>query len=592
MSTIPRSRSHAGPSLRLSILMTAIVVVALVSSCSAASPGSETATSATPEQLVERALRHELSGDIDQRNRLLEEALLKAPDSQPARWHTGQVRYRDAWTSIDDVPVLSRSDPRYQEYLRIRSGYRETASGQMELATWCGKRRLDDQARAHLTRALQLDPDHVQAHRKLGHRRMAGEWIPEQEFQQLRERERVWQRNLSKWKPKVHHLRQELIGDIARHRKRAKRRLLEIGDPAAIPALEFFLSATSEEEALLLVDVTDNITDHAASRSLARQAVLSEWRPVRLAAAKKLRSRAWEAFVPQMLDTMFSPLQLHSQMEPGGNATLICRQLIFREGYRVKQEMTLDSVLRRPSMIATLIGTEGLARRGQQMLAERQWALSLQNGRSHVWNWRLADVLNVVTDQQLSSRPRVWWEWWDQYNETRTGEKPVQRGYRTETWMLVHSCFAAGTPVWTTDGPRPVEKIQVGDMVLSQDPESGELCYKPVLRATEASAAELVTVQVGEESFDCTGGHLFWSVGEGWSKARELAPDTALHAVRGTARVEPVRVEAVQPGPTKPTFNLVVADFNTYFVGRQKILVHDVTPQEPTTTVLPGLKEL
>ncbi len=587
MSTIPRSRSHAGPSLRLSILMTAIVVVALVLPCSAASPGSETSLSATPEQLVETALRHELSGNIDQRNRLLEEALLQAPDSQPARWHSGQVRYGDAWTSIDDVPVLSRSDPRYQEYLRIRSGYRETASGQMELATWCGKRRLNDQARAHLTQVLQLDPDHVQAHRKLGHRRMAGEWIPEQEFQQLRERERVWQKNLSKWKPKVRYLRQELIGNGAGQRKRAKGRLLEIREPAAIPALEFFLSATSEEEALLLVEVTDNMTDHAASRSLARQAVFSEWQPVRLAAAKKLRGRVWEAFVPQMLDTMFSPIQLHSQMEPGGNGTLIYRQLIFREGYRVKQEMTLDSVLGRGGLTAPVkFFDEGLALRGQQMLAQRRWELALHNGPSRAWNWRLAVVLNVVTDQQLSSRPQVWWDWWDRYNETLTGEKPAQRGYRSEQWIVI-SCFAAGTPVWTTDGPKPVEQIQVGDMVLSQNPNSGELCYKPVLRATERSAVELLTVQIGDQLFDCTGGHLFWSVGEGWSKARELAPETALHTVRGTARVE-----AVQPGPTKPTFNLVVADFNTYFVGQQKILVHDVTPREPTTTLVPGLKEL
>lgn len=589
MSMILRSRSHAGLSLWLSVLMTAIVVVALASSCSAASPGSETATSATPEQLVETALRYELSGNIEQRNRLLEEALLQAPDSEPARWHSGQVRYRDAWTSIDDVPVLSRSDPHYQEYVRIRRGYRETASGQMELATWCQKRRLDDQARAHLTRVLQLDPNHVQAHRKLGHRLMAGAWIPQQEFQQLRERERTWQKNLSKWKPKVRYLRQELIGDIARQRKRAKTRLLEIRDPAAIPALESVLSATSKEEALLLIEATDNITDHAASRSLARQAVFSEWRPVRYAAAEKLRDRAWETFVPQMLDTMFLPMQSRSETEPGANGTLIYRQLLFREGYRVKQEMMLEALLVPRGELATVeLAAGDLPMQGQQMIAQRQWSLSLQNGRSQEeWNWQLATTLNVVTDQQLSSRPQVWWDWWDRYNETLTGEKPLQRGYRSERWIVFTSCFAAGTPVWTTDGPRPVEQIQVGDMVLSQDPDSGELCYKPVLRATERSAIELLTVQVGDQSFDCTGGHLFWSVGEGWSKARELTPDTALHSVRGI-----VRVEAVQPGPTKPTFNLVVADFNTYFVGQQKILVHDVTPPEATTTVVPGLKEL
>ena len=37
--------------------------------------------------------------------------------------------------------------------------------------------------------------------------------------------------------------------------------------------------------------------------------------------------------------------------------------------------------------------------------------------------------------------------------------------------------------------------------------------------------------------------------------------------------------------------NLVVADFNTYFVGQRKILVHDVTPRRPTTSIVPGLKQ-
>jgi hypothetical protein len=34
--------------------------------------------------------------------------------------------------------------------------------------------------------------------------------------------------------------------------------------------------------------------------------------------------------------------------------------------------------------------------------------------------------------------------------------------------------------------------------------------------------------------------------------------------------------------------NLVVADFNTYFVGQAKILVHDNQPRSPTRAVVPG----
>ena len=37
------------------------------------------------------------------------------------------------------------------------------------------------------------------------------------------------------------------------------------------------------------------------------------------------------------------------------------------------------------------------------------------------------------------------------------------------------------------------------------------------------------------------------------------------------------------------TYNLVIADFNTYFVGESGILVHDNTARRPTQAVVPGL---
>jgi hypothetical protein len=37
-------------------------------------------------------------------------------------------------------------------------------------------------------------------------------------------------------------------------------------------------------------------------------------------------------------------------------------------------------------------------------------------------------------------------------------------------------------------------------------------------------------------------------------------------------------------------FNLVVADFNTYFVGKAKLLVHNNAPRNATATHVPGLR--
>jgi len=48
-----------------------------------------------------------------------------------------------------------------------------------------------------------------------------------------------------------------------------------------------------------------------------------------------------------------------------------------------------------------------------------------------------------------------------------------------------HECFVAGTPVWTVSGPVAIEKIRVGDLVLSQALDTGELAFQPVLQTTQ-----------------------------------------------------------------------------------------------------------
>jgi hypothetical protein len=45
----------------------------------------------------------------------------------------------------------------------------------------------------------------------------------------------------------------------------------------------------------------------------------------------------------------------------------------------------------------------------------------------------------------------------------------------------------------------------------------------------------------------------------------------------------------VKPFGQEEAYNLVVADFNTYFVGETGVLVHDNTPRTPTRATVPGL---
>jgi hypothetical protein len=131
-----------------------------------------------------------------------------------------------------------------------------------------------------------------------------------------------------------------------------------------------------------------------------------------------------------------------------------------------------------------------------------------------------------------------------------------------------------------------VERIQTGDRVLSKNIETGELDYKVVLHTTVREAFPTTKFVVGEETIQATAGHHFWVSGKGWTKTRELAADQPIHTAIGAVRV--VTTEASEPAPT---YNLVVADFHTYFVGKSGILSHDVLPPKPTNKLVPGLSE-
>jgi hypothetical protein len=122
--------------------------------------------------------------------------------------------------------------------------------------------------------------------------------------------------------------------------------------------------------------------------------------------------------------------------------------------------------------------------------------------------------------------------------------------------------------------------------VLAQDQNTGELTYKLVLRKTLRPASPMIRIKTAREAITATLGHPFWVDGHGWKKAKELSVGDLLHTLDGAARIE-----VVEPAGDHEAHNLVVDDFNTYFVGRQGALVHDNEFRRPTRAIVPGLVE-
>ncbi len=141
--------------------------------------------------------------------------------------------------------------------------------------------------------------------------------------------------------------------------------------------------------------------------------------------------------------------------------------------------------------------------------------------------------------------------------------------------ILATVVFALGTKVWTLTGHAAIENLKVGDQVLSQDPFTGELTYKPVLKTTVGNQ-KLVSIDVGSEKIEATLGHVFWVSGSGWRMAADLKVGDRLHSTSGWSEVV-----GLKDVPSADTRNLIVADYGTYFVGDKPAVAVDDRDHAP-----------
>lgn len=566
---------------------------------------SDLRSAAEPAQLVQEALHREIYGQRLDRDRLLTTALQRDPNHAPARWHQGFVSYRGKWERTVDIPELLSENAAFVEYGQRRQKFADDLAGNLSMANWCRRYHLTAQERAHLSRVLDISPDHVLARSRLGYRLMNGDWKTESEIRREEDRAEAQRKALVRWRGKIERLRSSLRQRAGERRILAEARIRDIHDPAAIGALEAVLADT-ERGALLAVETIANMSGAESIQALIRQAVLSPWNPVREAAARALGRRDAERYVPLMLAEMYTPVTSRTEIVPDGTR-FVYRHAFSREGQDQQQELVLDTQYRRiersggdaaDTLMRALTRTVGMAMARERSVAQ-------QNRSAAELNDRIISALSLATGQQLPASPQSWWQWWESDQDVvMQGQKQTRRIQRTTQVALADrvqtvpsgvqisgtprpqrtECFASGTPVWTATGVLPIETVRVGDLVLSQDPSSGKLTYKPVLRTTVRAAEPLVKVEVGSAAFATSGGHLFWVVGKGWLRSRELRSGMRLHALDGS-----LPVYEVGTGETAETFNLAVADFGTYFVGKEQVLSHDVTRQQPTDAIVPGL---
>jgi hypothetical protein len=142
------------------------------------------------------------------------------------------------------------------------------------------------------------------------------------------------------------------------------------------------------------------------------------------------------------------------------------------------------------------------------------------------------------------------------------------------------ACFPAGTPVLMADGSaRPIQMIQVGDLVASRKVETGQEGLQLVTRVFRHNVKSTLRLEFCDgNGLTTTREHRFFVPGEGFVAAGRLSEGSAIATWRGGERHVTGKVGQ---GESAIVYNLEIANFNTYFVGEKALLVHNLKKQGP-----------
>ncbi|MCR9141031.1 MAG: TIGR04388 family protein [bacterium] len=182
------------------------------------------------------------------------------------------------------------------------------------------------------------------------------------------------------------------------------------------------------------------------------------------------------------------------------------------------------------------------------------------------------------------------------------------------------TCFVAGTLVRVHPETRGafeengswykrIEEIEVGDVVLSWNEESGEISFQPVINQFVRRTEQIYIIEYADGTrIETTATHPFYIDNRGWVNAAELDARDRSHTVGSvatafidrsdtpgnsivassdlhhSARTIPIRATSiVRSRSTVYNFDVAVAD--TYFVSQRAILVHNGEYEELTEDI-------
>ncbi len=228
-----------------------------------------------------------------------------------------------------EIESIQRRRLILEEYETQRRNTPDTVDGHWELAQWCLNQRLTRQRRTHLKRIVELNPQHEQARRSLGHQKYDGEWMSREEYMKSQgqvlyrgryvfpqELEQIKQDRLAEegereWHKKVKLWHTWITSDRIEQQKQAFQELSAITDTLAIPALsKRFRDSPHPALRELYISILGNMQSAESLQALLYQAIFDSQPNLREVAVAEIPEAQTNAAITALVRGLKSELNL------------------------------------------------------------------------------------------------------------------------------------------------------------------------------------------------------------------------------------------------------------------------------------------
>lgn len=221
------------------------------------------------------------------------------------------------------VNVVREPSP-LDDYVAKRKKVGDSADAQYELGAWCEEHKLADLATLHFENALKKDPNHGQAHQKLGHVQSGDRWLTGDDVLQAqglvkykgkwvtpeerenREAQVATSAEQASWVRRIRLLRQAIVGGASDRAREAEQQLMEIREPIAVKPLVKVLGEDSTQLRTLLSHVLGVIPGPESAAALVHRILGEAESDVRHVTLSELERRSENNVIPMLIRALGS----------------------------------------------------------------------------------------------------------------------------------------------------------------------------------------------------------------------------------------------------------------------------------------------